>query len=146
MVYRYVVGRHPIYQLRDEVDRLLSGVFHTSPLSALTRREGPAVNLWEEDDSLALEMELPGVTNEQLDLTVVDNELSIHVELPEQTEDGMTYHRRERPTGSFTRRIPLPVEVDPDNVSAELTRGVLHVILPKAPSVKPRKITVNVNE
>jgi len=147
MVFRYVTTRHPIYQLRDEMDRLLSGVFPSSPLAAWGRREGPAVNLWEENDALKLEMEVPGVNQEQLDLAVADNELTIHVELPEHDdEEGITYHRRERPVGSFSRRIPLPVEVDAEHVSAELAGGVLRVTLPKAPAAKPRKIKVNVTD
>jgi HSP20 family protein len=144
MVLRYAFPRHPIYQLRDEMDRLLSGVLPSSPLGVWARREGPAVNAWEEDDALKVEMEVPGVKNENLDISVVENELVIRVELPEHEEEGVTYHRRERPVGSFSRRIPLPFEVDADKVAAELSQGVLRVTLPKAPSAKPRKIAVNV--
>lgn len=146
MVFRYIATRNPLYQLRDEMDRLLSGALGASPVGVLARREGPAVNLWEEGDALKLEMEVPGVTQEHLDLSVVDNELTIHVELPEHDEEGVTYHRRERPVGSFSRRVALPVEVDAEHVSAELSGGVLRVTLPKAPSAKPRKIEVNVNQ
>lgn len=146
MVFRYIATRNPLYQLRDEMDRLLSGALGASPVGVLARREGPAVNLWEEGDALKLEMEVPGVTQEHLDLSVVDNELTIHVELPEHEEEGVTYHRRERPVGSFSRRVALPVEVDAEHVSAELSGGVLRVTLPKAPSAKPRKIEVNVNQ
>jgi len=144
MVFRCVTTRHPIYQLRDEMDRLLSGVFQSPPLATWGRHDGPAVNLWEEDDALKVEMEVPGVKSDHLDVSVVDNELAIHVELPEQKEEGVTYHRRERPVGSFGRRIPLPFEVDADHVSAELSQGVLRVTLPKSPTAKPHKINVNV--
>ncbi|MBN1588640.1 MAG: Hsp20/alpha crystallin family protein [Pirellulales bacterium] len=146
MVFRYLSTRHPVYQLRDEMDRLLSGMFQSAPLAAMARREGPAVNVWEEDDALRVEMEVPGVKNEHLDISVVENELSIKVDLPDHDEEGMTYHRRERPVGSFSRVVPLPVEVDAEKVSAELSQGVLRVTLPKAPSAKPRKINVSVAE
>ena len=144
MVFRCVTPRHPLYQLRDEMDRLLSGVFQSSPLAAMSRREGPAVNLWEEGDTLRVEMEVPGVKSEQLDISVVENELLIRVEVPESKEEGVTYHRRERPVGSFSRHVPLPYEVDAERVSAELSRGVLLITLPKAASAKPRKIDVTV--
>lgn len=144
MVLRYAFPRHPIYQLRDEMDRLLSGVLPASPAATWGRGEGPAVNAWEEDDALKVEMEVPGVKHENLDISLVENELAIRVALPEHEEEGVTYHRRERPVGSFQRRIPLPFEVDADKVSAELSQGVLRVTLPKAPSAKPRKIAVNV--
>ena len=146
MVFRYTVARHPIYQLRDEVDRLLSGVFPSSPLASWGRREGPAVNAWEEEDAMKVEMEVPGVKHEHLDISVLEKELTIHVELPEQEEEGVTYHRRERPVGSFSRRVPLPFEVDAENVSAELSGGILCVTLPKALSAKPRKIEVKVGD
>ncbi|HLA86264.1 MAG TPA: Hsp20/alpha crystallin family protein [Thermoguttaceae bacterium] len=144
MVFRYTIPRHPIHQLRDEMDRLLSGAWPGGPLAAWARREGPAVNVWEADDALMVEMEVPGVKNENLDISVVENELVIRVELPETEQQGVTYHRRERPVGSFDRHVPLPFEVDAEHVSAELSRGVLRVTLPKVPSAKPRKIEVKV--
>ena len=69
-------------------------------------------------------------------------ELSIRVNRPETADEGITYHRRERPVGSFGRAIKLPVEVDAERVEAELRDGVLTVVLPKAESAKPRKIAV----
>jgi len=145
MVFGYSTTRHPIYQLRDEMDRLLSSVFPGNSWPAVNRPEGPAVNLWEDDGGLKVEMELPGVKDEQLDISVVERELIVKVEVPESETEGVTYHRRERPVGSFRRAIPLPFEVDAERVSAVLTRGVLEVTLPKAPSALPRKIEVKVS-
>ena len=61
-----------------------------------------------------------------------------------EPEDGQqaTYHRRERGTGSFTRVLTLPIEVDADKVEASLAQGVLTIRLPKAESAKARKIQV----
>ena len=61
---------------------------------------------------------------------------------PDLEEEGVTYHRRERPTGTFTRVVQLPAEVDADRVQAELSDGVLRVTLPKVPAAKPRRIEV----
>jgi HSP20 family protein len=57
-------------------------------------------------------------------------------------KEGVTFHRRERPSGSFVRVVQLPAEVDADRVEAELRNGVLTLTLPKAESARPRKISV----
>ena len=136
--------RNPLHQFRDEVDRLLTGVLagrHDGVLPAMFRGQ-PAINVWEQDDALKVEMELPGIKSEQLDISVAGNELSIKVSRPDVAQDGVTYHRRERPVGAFSRIVRLPVEVDADHVEADLRDGVLTISLPKAESAKPRKINV----
>ena len=144
MVFRYVGTRHPVHQLRREMDRLLSGfVGNVGELAwPGSGRSRPAVNLWETGDALKLELELPGVRGDQIDLSVVGDELSIKVERPDVEPQGATYHRRERGVGSFARVVRLPVEVDADRVEAELQHGVLTITLPKAESARPRKIQV----
>ena len=145
MVYRYFGTRQPLGQLRQDMDRLLSGFFGRFPggPAAVTGQAQPAVNLWETQDALVAELEVPGVKSDHVDISVVDNELSLAVRRDDIAQEGVTYHRRERGVGSFGRVIRLPVEVDPDKVEAELRNGVLTVRLPKAESAKPRKIQVN---
>jgi len=142
MVFGYLTPRHPAWQLRHEMDRLLSGFFSAFD-APVSQRNQPAVNVWETSESLWAEMEVPGLQNDQLDVSVVDNELSIKVERPDASEDNVTYHRRERPVGSFTRVVRLPVEVDASRVTAKMKNGVLTIELPKAPSARPRKIPVS---
>jgi HSP20 family protein len=136
---------NPIYQLRSEMDRLLNGflgsTFDAGTLPGLSRSQ-PAVNVWDKNDALMLEMEIPGIKSEQLDISVTGAELTIKVQRPEVTEEGVIYHRQERPQGDFTRVVPLPCEIDADKVAAELRNGVLTLTLPKAESAKPRKIQV----
>ena len=144
MVFGYQTTRHPFHQLRNEVDRLLTGFFGPAAdgfLPAVFRNQ-PAVNVWEQNDALKVEMELPGVKSEQLDISVAGGELSIKVDRPDVAQEGVTYHRRERPVGPFSRIVRLPVEVDADRVEADLRDGVLTITLPKAESAKPRKINV----
>jgi len=144
MVFGYQSTRHPFHQLRNEVDRLLTGFFGPAPdgfLPAVFRTQ-PPINVWEQEDSLKVEMELPGVKSEQLDISVAGGELSIKVNRPDVAQEGGTYHRRERPVGAFSRIVRLPVEVDADRVEADLRDGVLTVTLPKSESAKPRKINV----
>jgi len=144
MVFGYRSTRHPMYQLRDEMDRLLTGFFgQPAEGSRFTNGRGqPAVNLWEDEDSLTVELEVPGVASDQVEISVVGGELSLKIERPELKQQGVTYHRRERPVGSFTRLLRLPSDVAADQVEAELSDGVLTVTLPKAQSAKPRKIEV----
>jgi len=144
MVFRYTNGLRPLEQLRTEMDRLWSGFLGTAgdgPWFGLVRSQ-PPVNLWERDDALLLELEIPGVRTEQVDISVVGDELTLKVDRPDVQQEGVTYHRRERPAGSFTRVLRLPTDVDAERVEAELRDGVLTVTLPKAASAKPRKITV----
>ncbi len=144
MTYRYGIPRYPLHQLRDEMDRLLTGVSQWLPGGAVPAagRGQPAVNAWESGEALHAEVEVPGVSADQIDLAVVGDALNLTVRREEKPEQGITYHRRERPVGSFTRVLRLPVEVDADRVSADLRNGVLTVTMPKAEAAKPRKIPV----
>ncbi len=144
MVPTYRNIRNPLRQFRDEVDRLLSGYFGPVVDGILPQmfRDQPAANVWEREDALVVEMEVPGVMNEQVDVSMSGGELSVRIERPEPEEKDVAYHRRERPVGSFGRVLRMPVEVDADRVEAEIRDGVLTITLPKAESAKPRKIPV----
>jgi HSP20 family protein len=136
---------NPFHQLRTEMDRLLNGFLGSTTNGGthpMAGRGQPAVNLWDKDDALLLEMEIPGVQSEQIDVSVVGAELTIKVQRPDVAEEGVTYHRRERPVGDFSRVLRLPCEVNPDKVAAELRNGILTLTLPKAEAAKPRKISV----
>ena len=144
MVFGYRTTRHPFHQFRDEVDRLLTGVLRPAADGFLPGvfRSQPAINVWEQNDALKVEMEVPSIKSDQLDISVAGGELLVKVNAPDVAEEGVTYHRRERPVGSFSRIVRLPVEVDADRVEADLRDGVLTITLPKAESAKPRKINV----
>jgi HSP20 family protein len=134
----------PVRQLRDEMDRLLTGFFSETPDGIFpgALRGQPAVNVWDTGETIVVEAETPGLKSDQLDITVTGGELTLKLERPELTRKGERYHRRERPVGSFTRVVQLPAEVDAQGVRAELHDGVLSISLPKAASAKPRKIEV----
>ena len=142
MVFRYENPRQALDQLRDEMNRLFTGVLSNGASAWLPARGQPAVNVWESDDAVVAELEVPGVKSEQVDISVVENELTLKIERPQEVPTDVTFHRRERPSGAFTRVLRLPVPVDPNRVSAELREGVLTITLPKAESSKPRKIRV----
>ncbi|MCC6125911.1 MAG: Hsp20/alpha crystallin family protein [Pirellulales bacterium] len=137
---------NPFHQLRSEMDRLLNGFLGSTTNGGAYPAAGrgqPAVNLWDQNDALMLEMEIPGVKSEQIDISVAGLDLTVKVQRPDIAEEGLTYHRRERPVGDFTRVLRLPCEVDSNKVAAELLNGVLTLTLPKAEVAKPRKIPVS---
>jgi len=146
MAFRRFNGGFPVDQLRGEVDRLFGDFF--GPDSALQRslvpaRVFPALNVWQDGDNLFAEAELPGVKSEDLDISVVGNELTVKGRRPESNEAGTSFHRRERGAGEFVRVVRLPFEVNAEKVQASLQDGVLRLTLPKADAAKPHKIQVN---
>ena len=144
MVFHYLGSRRPVDQLRREMDRLFNGWLGHGVDTSLppTSRGRPAVNLWETKEALHVELELPGVKSDELDISVAGGELTLAVQRPEVDEEDVTYHRRERGMGPFSRVIRLPLDVDAEQVEAELRHGVLTINLPKAESSRPRKIKV----
>jgi HSP20 family protein len=137
----------PVGQLRREMDRLFEDFFGpggTAPRFGLpSARVFPALNVWEEGDNLVAEAELPGLKPEDVDISVVGNELTVKGRRGGQEVEGATYHRRERGVGEFSRVVRLPVEVDGDRVQASLQNGVLRIMLPRSEASKPRKIHVS---
>jgi len=149
MVFRRANLFFPAHQFRDEMDRLVNNFFgpQTNGGSAQPRWGDaaagfPALNVWEDGDTLYVEAEVPGVKSEDLDISVVGSDLTIRGQRRPQSHEGVAYHRQERPVGEFTRVLRLPAEVDSAKVEASLSNGVLLIKLPKAEAAKPKKIKV----
>lgn len=142
---RYRNGIHPLGQLRGEVDRLVGDFFGRSgmaPAEGVAPQTFPAVNVWQRDDAIFVEAEVPGLKSEDIEISVVGAELSLKGRRPDFAEENAAYHRRERGVGEFNRVLRLPAEIAGDKVEAKLTDGVLLITLPKAETAKPRKINV----
>ena len=135
---------NPVHSNRidREMNRLLSTFFGETPRRS-TGSRSIAVNVWEQDDAWLLEAELPGVAPENLEISVVNDELTISAVHPERSDEDVTWSRRERAGGSFSRTIQLPAAIDSERVEASLVHGVLTVTLPKAEAARRRKIQVN---
>ena len=144
MVFGYQSTRHPLHQLRDEMDRLLTGIVGPAAdgLWPAVFRGQPAVNVWEKDDALIVEMEVPGTKSDEVDVPWPAASCRSASTVPTRPRKTSSTHRRERPVGLFSRVVRLPVEVDAGRVEAELRDGVLSITCPKAASAKPRKINV----
>jgi len=113
--------------------------------NSLTGERGyPGVNLYVNDDMLTVTAELPGVEANDLSLSIEEDILTLSfIRKKEETGEGVTVLRRERPHGKFTRNITLPFRVEHDKINANLKDGILTVLLPRAEADKPKKITVN---
>ena len=129
-------------ELRREMDRLFDA-FGTGPAARpFARTAGyPALNVWDGGETLCVEAELPGVKQDDLEILVVGNELTIKGCRP-PAEGEWTYHRQERGVGEFSRSITMPCEVNADRVEAVSDAGVLMLRLPKADAAKPKQIRV----
>lgn len=135
--------------LQEEVNRLFS--------TNLTRTFGdegigrgawaPSVDIYENKDQIVLEAELPGMKQEDFDLSIENNVITLRGERKfEKTDETDNYHRVERSYGAFTRSFTLPHTVSAEGATAEYNNGVLRVTLPKREETKARRIQVTGGE
>ena len=106
----------------------------------------PAVDIYEEGNQWVVKADIPGVEPDDIELQVTDDGLKISAETvsEDQTKDK-GYYRSERRFGSFLRFIPLPAEIDPEQVNANFRNGVLEVRLPKS-AASTRRIPIQASE
>jgi HSP20 family protein len=103
------------------------------------------MDLVETDDEFVLRADLPGLSEDDVNIELEDNVLTISGERKAEHEERKEgYYRVERSSGSFTRSLTLPEGVDPDAVKASFERGVLEVRVPKPEAKKPRKVAISV--
>jgi HSP20 family protein len=129
-----------LLQLTRELDQLFAPINEpgASPVGFI-----PALDLSETAQAVQVKVDLPGLTREQIKLSLQDDVLSITGERSVDTlETGAEYHRRERAQGRFERSIRLAIPVDAANVTASYKDGVLVVTLPKSQEAKPRQIDI----
>lgn len=131
--------------LRDAMSQLFEDSF-VSP-AAVGGRDAFSMPLdvSETQDSFIIDAVLPGLKAEDIDITIQDKVLTIRGETRKEqsSEKQANYHVMERRYGRFTRSVSLPTSVNGDAVRATLENGILHLEVPKADEVKPRKIAVN---
>jgi HSP20 family protein len=151
-------GREPVPRNRGPFEglrvgsfdpfRVMGDILRWDPFSDLERWSGlqagafvPAVDVRETSDAFLFRADLPGVKEEDIDISVTGNRLVLSGRREEETrEENDRSHSYEISYGSFTRSFTLPEGTDADNVRAEMKDGVLHVTVPKRPEVQPRRI------
>lgn len=139
---------HELSSLQREMNRLFDDTFSLSTRSNGNGAMGfsPAAELSEDGDAYKLQLEVPGMNADDLDIQVTAEAVSISGERKSETkheEDGFT--RSEFRYGSFQRVVPLPGRIDHQNVVADYKDGILHLSLPKAEEEKNRVVKVNIN-
>lgn len=135
----------PFRELRGfdrEADRFFRNFMGRSPWwdesGELTVAE-PNINVYEDDQNVVVEAQVPGLKKEDLQLNLTSNRLTLRGETKRESEKKeRNYHLREMRYGSFERSIPLPSEVASEKASAELKDGLLRVTLPKSEAAKKR--------
>jgi len=126
----------------DDFQRIVRQFFGDSEAS-LAGAFSPALDVEENDDGFTLHIELPGISPDQVDVSIEDSVLTIAGERQfyrDANVDG--FKRVERRFGRFHRAVRLPDRVDPDKIEAGYRDGLLTVTVPKAESAKPRRIQV----
>ena len=134
--------------------RVMRDVLRWDPFHELEAAAGgdyglfsPSFDVKENKDGYVFRADLPGVREEDLDIALTGNRLTISGKREqERHEQGDTYYASERSYGSFSRAFTLPDGTDAENVKADLKNGVLEVIVPKKPEVQPRKIAIGKEE
>ena len=135
------LGWREMDRLRREVDRLFRDWPRTGGWTDAP--SFPAMNMWADENKAVVTAELPGISTDDLDISVQDDTLTLRGSRRLQDlEEGARYHRRERRFGSFARTLRLPFQVNAAEVDAAFRKGVLSIALPRAEADKPRRITV----
>ncbi|MCL5405452.1 MAG: Hsp20/alpha crystallin family protein [Deltaproteobacteria bacterium] len=132
-----------VTNLFEEFDRLFAR-FPAKMPAGVDSGAFPAFNVVEQQDKVLVNAELPGLKPEEIQISVHGNMLTLSGERkPGHNGDGkMSYHRRERGTGKFSKSFTFPFELNPEGVEARYVNGLLKIVLPKAESAKTRKIAV----
>ena len=129
--------------LQGDMNRLFDRFFEGRAPNGISRRWIPAMDLVETDDHLVLRGDLPGMTEDDVDIEIKDNVLTVSGERKTESEDkGEGYHRVERSFGSFSRSLTLPAGIDPEKVEAGFENGVLEVRIPKPAEAKPTRVEI----
>src|SRR5256885_10431691 len=141
----------PEFSTRQDRMNRMNRLFRESyspegPEKALTTTSfAPPVDIYEDEHTIALKLEVPGIDEKDIDVRIENNTLTVQGERKiEKEEKEENFRRVERHYGSFTRSFTLPPSVDPAQVSAHYDKGVLNMNLAKKAEAKPKQIKVNV--
>jgi HSP20 family protein len=134
-----------------EMDKLLGRFFNSfgnEPFGELETMEGdfmPSIDVKENKKEIKVTVELPGMDEDDIDITLSKDALTIRGEKKEETEDsGKDYYRMERRFGAFYRTLSLPAEVDESKVDARFKKGVLTIRLPKSAEAQKQRRKIQI--
>ncbi|RJP22861.1 MAG: Hsp20/alpha crystallin family protein [Candidatus Abyssobacteria bacterium SURF_5] len=135
--------------LQEEINRMfnytLSGGWPSYRNDMAEGAWAPAINVLEEKDDIVVSADLPGMSEKDIDVTIVGDTLTIKGEKKhEEKKDDGNYHMFERVFGAFQRAITLPALVESDKAKASFKNGVLEIRVPKKEEAKPKQLKVNI--
>ena len=133
----YLTTREPFFRMFDSF-------FNSDAQGEETRAWVPPVDIQENGDAYLFHAELPGMSKEDIHITLENSVLRLSGERKfEKDAKKENYHRVERTYGTFTRTFTLPTQVDPEQVQAAFENGILTITVPKAEQAKPRRIAIS---
>jgi HSP20 family protein len=135
-------GRWDPFRELDDLYERMNHLWETGVGTERADRWVPLADIEETDDAYVIEMELPGVKDDDVDIEVNGRELTVSGEIKEKERTGIL-RRRTRKVGEFHYAVTLPMEIDEENVSADLDNGVLTIRVPKSQRGRSRRIAVN---
>ena len=150
-----IIRRSPFFELNSLQDRMNQlfnqpfGGFENFGFEQQLAPENflPPVDISEDDHNITLQAEIPGVKQEDLNITLENNVLTISGERKfKEEEKKENFHRIERRYGKFTRSFTLPATVDAEKVNATFENGLLNITLAKREEFKAKQITIGVNK
>jgi HSP20 family protein len=134
-----------VVALQNRMNSLFGNMNNENENPLTTASFAPAVDVYEDEKKVVLKLEVPGIDQKDLDVSVENNTLTVKGERKfESEEKEENFHRIERRYGSFYRAFSLPTTVDTESVAARYEAGVLKLELKKKPEAQPKQIKVNV--
>lgn len=134
-----VIDFSPFHDMNQILNRIME---ESRPSLFYSQRAGgyPPLNISDDDAAIHIRCEVPGLSIEDIEISLIDSSLSIKGE--RKAVEGK-YYRQERPYGPFQRVLSINGPIDKDNVEAKLKDGILEIRLPKGEAFKPRKISID---
>jgi HSP20 family protein len=134
------LGFDPFAELRrmqGEMNRVFSGFNSTAA------RDFPPINIWLGENSVVVTAELPGVTRDDVNLSLEEDVLTLAGKRePKPQEQNVSWQRRERAYGTFSRAVQLPFRVDPEKIQARFNNGILAIESQRLEADRPKKIEI----
>ena len=137
-----VLALRPVFRpfrLLEEVEQMARSAFETEMT--------PKTDMFEEEGHIVVKAEMPGISKKDLDISIEGDMLTIKAEKKEEKEEGekgTTDYTRERRFGQYIRYMTLPKQIDADNITATLKKGLLEIRMPKAEKPKAKQIEIKV--
>ena len=136
-----------LFSIHNEMSRLFDNWYRPTRYRADGENLdwAPVVDILEADEHVEIRAEIPGLSEKDVQVSVTDDVLTLKGEKTQETEDtNQKYHRVERSYGRFQRSFTLPANLDPEDIKAKFTHGVLTVSIPKVKEVEPKEVQISV--